>query len=209
VSLADALDRAGHALLAGSAGLRRRRRGGLPVRPPAAPPEVRVPTISHPRDLYLAGLAEILWVERLLVEEVLPRALASVQDPGLSSLLAEHLEVTRGHAERAERAFGLAQAEPRSEPSRPFLTLARRGDELCAPGTAPAVGDLNRAVAALATELYEIGTYRALELQASALGQEEASELLARTRVEEEEALDGLDPAIARLADAAAVREVR
>jgi hypothetical protein len=66
------------------------------------------------------------------------------------------------------------------------------------------VADLGHAVFALEAQLHAIAVHRALELQARALGLAEAAELMAANRREEEQALDALDPAISRLAEAAA-----
>jgi ferritin-like metal-binding protein YciE len=203
VRLADAADRAGRALVKGAEALRRRR-GERPPAPPTPAPRPSRPPLTGARDLYLAGLAEVLSVEQLVAGELLPGLVGSVADPELSGLLAGHLEVARGHAERVERAFRAAGAEPRAERSPSVAGLAQRHAELAAAAGAPGVADLHHAICALQAQLHEIAAYRALELQARALGLKEAAGLLAANRHEEEQALDALDPAIARLAEAAA-----
>jgi ferritin-like metal-binding protein YciE len=207
VRLADAFDRAGHALVRGSESLRRRR--GEPVmRPPDAAPAPRParPAVADARDLYLAGLAEALWTERHVAGTLLPRLIEGVADPELSGLLAAHLEVARGHGERVEGAFRAAGAQPRAERCLAVAGLSERHAELAAATREPPVGDVGHAVCALQAQLHSIAAHRALELQARALGLEEAADLLAANRREEEQALDALDPAISRLAEAAAHR---
>ncbi len=58
-------------------------------------------TISNPRDLYLVLLADILFVERMLSDEVLPKMLAQVETPILAGSLPEHLQETKQHVSAA------------------------------------------------------------------------------------------------------------
>jgi ferritin-like metal-binding protein YciE len=47
--------------------------------------------LSSPRDLFLHLLAEMLWVERMLVFEVLPNLRKQVQSESLAAAVQEHL----------------------------------------------------------------------------------------------------------------------
>src|SRR5205085_12038897 len=73
-------------------------------RPAGSPPEGEAGVsdkLSSPRDLFLHLLAEMLWVERMLVFEVLPNLLKQVQSESLAAAVEEHLAQTRGHVTRA------------------------------------------------------------------------------------------------------------
>jgi ferritin-like metal-binding protein YciE len=206
VRLADAFDRAGHALVRGSESLRRSSGERLPPPPgpPVPPARPAPPAVRDARDLYLAGLAEALWAERQIAQALLPTLAEAVVDPELSGLLDGHVEVARAHPERIEQAFRAAGAEPRAERCPALAGLAERHSELSGSTRPPAVADLGHAVFALEAQLHSIAVHRVLELQARGLGLAEAAELLAANRREEEQALDALDPAISRLAEEAA-----
>lgn len=71
-----------------------------------------MPTLSNSRDLFLQQLSELLWIERTLEHEILPKTIAEVADEELKQALADHLEETHEHVRRVERAFLAAGAEP-------------------------------------------------------------------------------------------------
>jgi hypothetical protein len=76
-------------------------------------------TMSNPRDVYLALLGDLLFVERTLSFETLPQMLADAGDPALARAMAEHLEQTKAHVGRVEQAFRSAGAEASSNHSLP------------------------------------------------------------------------------------------
>jgi ferritin-like metal-binding protein YciE len=119
-------------------------------------------TLSNPRDLYLALLAEVLFIERMLGFEAIPEMLAKISDPELSGAIAEHLEQTKQHARNVESAFAPADAEVSSNQSRPFVALTEQHAQLSSSAAEPAIADLVHARAALAVEHLEIASYRAL-----------------------------------------------
>src|SRR5947209_8958020 len=98
-------------------------------------------TVSNPRDLLLVGLADILFVERMLAFEVLPEMLKQVSDPELSDALGEHLAQTKRHVGAVEAAFAELGAEPSSQLSPPFVGLKDQHSQIASSVKAPALAD--------------------------------------------------------------------
>ena len=74
--------------------------------------------ITTPRELFVHELGDILYVERQLADEALPKLISEVQDTEFREALESHLEETRGHVSNVERVFKMLGEEPRlvSEP---------------------------------------------------------------------------------------------
>ena len=144
--------------------------------------------LSSPRDLFLQLLAEMLWVERMLVFEVLPSLRKQVQSESLAAAVEEHLAQTRGHVTRVEEAFRALGAEPVSARSAPAAALASEHEETTGKIAEPRLADLFHAGAAITTEHYEIASYDVL----LELAPEAVRESLAQNRDEEAQALERL-----------------
>jgi ferritin-like metal-binding protein YciE len=150
-------------------------------------------SLSSPRDLFLASLAQILWVERMLVFEVLPELHKQVQSQSLAATIEEHLAQTREHVTRVEEAFRALGAEPASARSAPAAALADEHRETAAKIAEPRLADLFHAGAAIRTEHLELAAYNLLLELARALDRNDVAEPLARNRAEEAEALARLE----------------
>jgi len=142
--------------------------------------------MSNPRDVYLAVLGDMLFVERTLSFEALSQMLADAGNPALAGALAEHLEQTKAHVGRVEQAFRAAGAEASSNHSLPFGGLVEQHRDLAASAATTALGDLLRAHAALHSEAYEIASYRVLVVLAESVAPDALSPL--RENLAEEEA---------------------
>jgi ferritin-like metal-binding protein YciE len=118
--------------------------------------------LSSPRDLFLHLLAEMLWVERMLVFEVLPSLRKQVQSESLAAAVEEHLAQTRGHVTRVEEVFRALGAEPVSARSAPAAVLASEHEETAGKIAEPRLADLFHAGAAIHTEHLEIAAYDVL-----------------------------------------------
>jgi ferritin-like metal-binding protein YciE len=151
--------------------------------------------LSSPRDLFFQLLAEMLWVERMLVFEVLPNLQKQVQSESLAAAVQEHLAQTRGHVTRVEEAFRALGAEPVSAGSAPAAALAAEHEETAGKIAEPRLGDLFHAGAAITTEHFEIASYDVL----LALAPEAAAGSLAQNRREEMQALELLRELSGRL----------
>jgi ferritin-like metal-binding protein YciE len=137
-----------------------------------------VSTISNPRDLELAQLSELLWVERMLAFEAMPKMIAQVRNEELRAALEEHLEQTRYHAARVEQAMRDMDAEPLSSRSAALASLleGHEAHDVKEPG----LRDLHHARGAIRVEHLELGLYESLGL-------------LPENKKEEEEALHRLE----------------
>ena len=69
--------------------------------------------LTTPRDLFLHELGDILYVEKKLVDEVLPTLIGQVQDDKFRKGLEKHLEATRGHITNVEQVFDELARAPR------------------------------------------------------------------------------------------------
>ena len=159
-------------------------------------------TISNPRDLFLARLAEMLYVERRLADAVLPELRRAAADEELREALAEHLERTREHVERVETAFRAARAEPASRRSAALEALVTEHDELAGSVVLEPLRDAFHAAAALHGEHLELAGYEALVPLARALGLGDAADALDASREDEEQARERLRKIAERLVHA-------
>jgi ferritin-like metal-binding protein YciE len=147
-----------------------------------------VSTITSPRELFVHELGDILYVERTLVGEALPKLISEVRDDELRGALEEHLDQTRGHVERVERVFSLLDEQAEAETCIAFEGLTKEHAELVEE-TEDDLIDLVDLGAAARTENYEIAAYETLRRMAKALGEDDAVELLDENLREEKEAL--------------------
>lgn len=153
--------------------------------------------LSNPRDLFLRLAGELLWLERMLVFEVLPQLQRDAQSESLAAAFAEHLEQTRGHVTRLEQTFQLLGAETSSNLDPAAKQLFEHHDELAAEIVEPILRDVFHAAAAAKTEQYEIAAYDALIELGRALGA--PVELLEQSRGDEVGALERVGSIGARL----------
>ncbi|HEX6761596.1 MAG TPA: DUF892 family protein [Gaiellaceae bacterium] len=160
------------------------------------------PTLSNPRDLYLALLAEALWIERTLAHDVLPALEREADSEWLAQAFAAHLEGTRTHAGRVEQAFLAAGAEPASAASAALEGLRRGHDERVSSLNHPRLEDLFLVDAAARTEHLELALYASLVALAPQLGVDPSP--LEANRDEERHALDELERVRGRLLSALA-----
>jgi ferritin-like metal-binding protein YciE len=156
--------------------------------------------MSNPRDLLLHQLAQLLWVERTLVFEVLPKLRQQGKSESLAQAFAEHLEQTREHVERVEQAFRALDAEPSSGRNDALAALASYHDDVAGSVVEPRLADLFHAAAAIQTEHLELAGYETAIALARAMGAGEAADLLERNRDDEEHALKVLRGHADRLA---------
>ncbi len=163
-------------------------------------------TMSNSRDLDLAALGDLLFVERMLSFEVLPKLLGKVHNPELTAALAEHLEQTKLHVANVEAAFVAAGAETSSNHSPPFAGLKDQHEELGSNIQLPELEDIFWAGAAVHSEHYEIAAYRTLLPLAETLAPD-AVDGLRENLAQEEEAAARLEALAPELAAAARDRE--
>ena len=133
--------------------------------------------MSTPRDLFLHELGDILYVEKKLAAEVLPKLIQEVQEQKFRTGLERHLEQTRGHVTNVEQVFDELGERAHEEQCIGFEGLKREHDQLVEESS-PELVDLVNAGAAARTEHYEIAAYSGLIEMARALGEQNAVTLL-------------------------------
>jgi len=157
-----------------------------------------MPEITNPRELFLHELADILYVERGLAEETLPKLVSEVRDEEFKSGLESHLKETRRHVENVERVFKELGEDPEVEECVGFEGLKKEHTQLRREAAAGLV-DLIDLGAAARTECYEIAAYESLRRMAKAMGEERAVELLDENLKQEKDALKEVEKIAARL----------
>src|SRR5205823_2341097 len=151
-----------------------------------------------PRELFLHELGDLLYVERKLVEEVLPRLIAELDDSELRKGLKRHHAQTRRHATNLEKTFKALGEQPEAEKCLGFDGLKQEHDAL-ARETSSALDDLVDCGAAARTEHYEIAAYTGLIAMARSLGERDVVRLLQQNLSEEREALREIEKVTRRL----------
>jgi ferritin-like metal-binding protein YciE len=154
--------------------------------------------ITSPRELFLHELADILYVERMLASETLPKLIDEVQDDEFKAGLESHLEQTRRHAKHVESVFEELGEEPEAEECIGFEGLKSEHDKLLEE-TSPNLVDLVDVGAAARTECYEIAAYESLRRMAKALGENTAVDLLDQNLKDEKETLREVEKIATRL----------
>ena len=147
-----------------------------------------MPEITNPRELFLHELGDILYVERKLTDEVLPKLIGEVQDEELRTGLEDHLEETRGPVKNVEKVFAELGETPKAEPCLGFEGLEKEHDQLLQKASRELIDAVDLGAAAR-TENYEIAAYEGLRRMAKGLGEDRAVELLDENLAEEKEAL--------------------
>ena len=120
--------------------------------------------LSNPKDLLVAQLSELLWVERRLAFDVLQNVIDSVSDPDLKALFEQHREETKEHVARVEAAFGSLGMDPSSAFSPGFSGLIEQHDTVAGKIVEPHVADRWHAAAGIAAEHFELALYTPLDL---------------------------------------------
>jgi len=147
-----------------------------------------VAEITTPRDLFLHELGDIMYVERALSTEVLPKLISEVRDEELKEALDQHLAQTTRHLANVEKVFEELGETPHAEQCLGFEGLKSEHDKLIGEASSELVDSIDLGAAAR-TECYEIAAYEGLRRMAKAMGEERAVELLDRNLEEEKEAL--------------------
>jgi ferritin-like metal-binding protein YciE len=159
-----------------------------------------MPELTTPRDLFLHELGDILYVERGLAEETLPKLIGEVTDEEFKSGLESHLEQTRQHVANVERVFELLGEEAEAEKCIGFEGMKTEHDQLVEESASMLI-DIVDVGAAARTENYEIAAYEGLRRMAKAMGEDEAVELLDENLKQEKETLRDVEKIATRLSN--------
>ena len=154
--------------------------------------------ITNPRELFLHELGDILYVERMLVEETLPKLIGEVQDKEFKAGLKRHLTQTRGHVKRVEQTFKALGEKPEAEPCIGFEGLKQEHDKMLTESS-PDLVDLVDLGATARTEAYEVAAYEGLTRMARGLGEREAVKLLSENLKEDKATLRAVEKLATRI----------
>ena len=147
-----------------------------------------MPEITTRKNLFLHELGDIMYVERALSTEVLPKLISEVQDDELRSSLEQHLTETKRHLENVEKVFEELGETPHEEECIGFEGLKAEHEKLLSESSPDLVDSIDLGAAAR-TECYEIAAYESLRRMAKAMGEERAVGLLDKNLEDEKEAL--------------------
>jgi ferritin-like metal-binding protein YciE len=157
-----------------------------------------MPEIANPRELFLHELGDILYVERALAQEALPKLIEEVGDGEFKRGLEKHLEQTRRHVTNVEKVFETLGETPQAEECIGFEGLKSEHDSL-SDEASPALIDLVDLGAAARTEHYEIAAYEGLIKMGRALGEVAALAPLEQNLKQEKETLREIEKLTTRL----------
>jgi ferritin-like metal-binding protein YciE len=162
-----------------------------------------VSQITNPRELFLHELGDILYVERKLADEVLPKLIAEVRDDEFAKALKSHLEQTRTHVSNVEQVFQQLGEPPKAEECIGFEGLKAEHDKLLQEASDDLVDSVDLGAAAR-TENYEIAAYEGLRRMAKAMGEDRAVDLLDANLRDEKDALREVEKIATRVSNESA-----
>ncbi len=145
-----------------------------------------MPKINNLRDVYIEQLRDLYNAE-IQLTKALPKMAKAATSPELAQGFEEHLEQTKGHANRLEQIFKKLDEKPTGKKCKAMEGLVEEGAEAIEENAAPAAKDSLLIAAAQRVEHYEIAGYGTVKNFAKILGEDEAVKLLEQTLEEEVE----------------------
>lgn len=139
-------------------------------------------------ELFVDELKDIYWAEKHLLK-ALPKMAKAATSEELRQSFTDHLEATKGHVSRLEKAFGLLGEKVQAKKCEAMAGLTKEGEgiiEDTEKGTL--TRDVGLIMAAQKVEHYEIATYGSLAQLAKTLGKKDLADLMVQTLEEEKEA---------------------
>ena len=152
------------------------------------PMEISNEQESKLKEFFLDQLQDIYWAEKKLVK-TLPKLQAAATTVQLKEALGDHLEQTREHVTRLERAFASIGEDAVAKKCPAMSGIAEEGEEIIdETEEGSAQRDVGLIFAAQKAEHYEIATYGGLVTLAKTLHFDHVREILSQTLAEEKEA---------------------
>jgi ferritin-like metal-binding protein YciE len=139
-------------------------------------------------DLFLDELRDLYDAEKQLTK-ALPKLAKGATSADLRSAIESHLDQTREHVDRLERAFQLLDERARGKHCAGIAGIVEEGSDLLAEDLDEHVMDAGIIAGAQRAEHYEMAAYGSVIAWAKAMGHDEVASLLAET-LEEEKAAD-------------------
>ncbi len=137
--------------------------------------------------LFVDELRDLYSAENQLIK-ALPKMAKAAANAQLRQGIQEHLEQTKGHAERLEECFKELGVSPRSKKCVAMEGIIEEGKDILDLKVEPEVIDAGIIAAAQKVEHYEIASYGTVRTWAEQMGHERCVELLQQTLDEEKEA---------------------
>jgi len=138
------------------------------------------------QDLYVHELKDLYSAEKQLIE-ALPKMAKAANNAKLSAGFREHLEQTKGHAERLEKILSGHKQSTRRARCKGMEGIVAEGAEMIEKEADAEVKDAGLISAAQRVEHYEIAGYGTARTYAELVGDKEGAKLLQTTLQEEEE----------------------
>jgi len=171
--------------------------------------ETAMPEMTHPRELFLHELGDILYAERVLVK-ALPKLQKEASDPELAEGFKGHLAETEKHVTNLEQAFKALGEKPKAQKCPGIEGIKQEHDDFVKnESPTAAVLDSFLTSAGARAEHYEIAAYEGLIISAEAMGENKVVTLLSKNLAQEQEALRKIKKIGKRLARARAREAAR
>jgi ferritin-like metal-binding protein YciE len=139
-------------------------------------------------EFFVDELKDIYWAEKHIVK-TLPKLHKAATSQSLKQAFANHLEETKGHVTRLERAFEILGEKAQAKKCEAMEGIIKEGDSIIEDtDSGTSVRDVGLVLAAQKVEHYEISTYGGLAQLAHNLGKEDVADLLEATLKEEKNA---------------------
>ena len=148
--------------------------------------------IESLRDLYLEQLQDLYSAEQQLIK-ALPKMAKAASSEELKAAFEEHLEKTRGHAQRIETICEGMGEKASGKKCKAMEGLVKEGGEVIDEDMDEEIKDAALIAAAQRVEHYEIAGYGCVRAYATKLGDDSAASLLGQTLDEEKEADETLN----------------
>ncbi len=142
--------------------------------------------IDSLKDLLVDQMGDMLNAEKQLVA-ALPKMAEAASNPELRQGFERHLEQTRGHVSRLERAFQKLGVSVKENTCEAMRGLIEEGQEIISQWGDSEVRDAGLIAAGQKVEHYEIASYGCLCTWSRQIGQHEVAQLLGQTLEEEKE----------------------
>ena len=140
------------------------------------------------KDLYIHELKDLFSAEQQLVK-ALPKMAKAASNKELAAGFQEHLEQTRGHAQRLEQILSSHKASTRGPKCKGMQGIVAEGAEMMEEEADDEVKDAGLIAAAQRVEHYEMAGYGTARSYAELLDDQEGAKLL-QTTLEEEKQTD-------------------
>jgi ferritin-like metal-binding protein YciE len=140
------------------------------------------------KDLYVHELKDLYSAEQQLVK-ALPKMAKAATNKELAAGFHEHLEQTRGHAQRLEQILSNHKETCRGAKCKGMEGIVAEGAEMIEEEADAEVKDAGLIAAAQRVEHYEMAGYGTARTYAEILGDKEGANML-KTTLEEERATD-------------------